>query len=185
MRDSALPPGIGGLILGGGYPEEHAAALAANPGMRAAVRAVADRGLAVYAECGGLMYLGQTLETRAGEVQPMCGVLPLRTRLLPRLKTLGYVEVETTATGPLGPAGTRLRGHEFHYSEIAELLPGAESWLPAFRASRRREAESQPAGFRRGSVVASYVHLHLGSQPAAATAFVDACRQAATERSAG
>lgn len=162
LADRALPP-VDGLYLGGGYPEAHAAELSANTAMRAAIGAFAGP---IYAECGGLMYLGETLDGA-----PMCGVLPVRTRMGERLRALGYREVVTTRDTVLGPAGTRFRGHEFHYSELV----GPPDLPPAYRMTGR--AGDAPEGWSRGAVLGSYVHAHFGSNPALAANLVAACRR--------
>jgi cobyrinic acid a,c-diamide synthase len=123
LADAGLPPGLDGLYLGGGYPELYAARLAANHTMLCDVRAWAASGRPLYAECGGLMYLGRSLATRDGARHAMAGVLPVQIVMLDRLKTLGYVEVSLRADSLWGPAGAVCRGHEFHYSEIAESSP--------------------------------------------------------------
>ena len=115
---AALPAGIRGIYLGGGYPELHAGRLEANAGLRREIRLAAQAGLPVYAECGGLMYLAESIDGAA-----MAGVFPAAARLLPRRRALGYREVTLTADCPLGPAGTVARGHEFHYSEMAMPAP--------------------------------------------------------------
>ena len=100
-----------------------AAALAGNASMRAGVRAASEAGMPIYAECGGFMYLCAELGDLSGARAPMAGCFPFATRMLPRLKSLGYREVRLTRDTLLGPVGTVLRGHEFHYSEM-ESHPG-------------------------------------------------------------
>jgi cobyrinic acid a,c-diamide synthase len=117
--DRNLPENLHGIYLGGGYPELYAAQLAANENMKRSIAEKAATGLPIYAECGGLMYLSQEIEDLEGHRHSMAGVLPLQVRMLPRLKALGYREITLMGPGLLGPAGTRARGHEFHYSEIA------------------------------------------------------------------
>jgi cobyrinic acid a,c-diamide synthase len=173
LADNALPPGLAGLYFGGGYPEIHAAALAENTPLRSAVRRFAASGRPVYAECGGLMYLSSSITTRDGACHPMAGVLPAATRMLARRKALGYVEAEIVADGPLGRRGSTLRGHEYHYSELA----ADGIWTPAYRTRRRRDGALAPEGFLRGNVFASYVHTHFGAYPAAAQQFVTTCQE--------
>ncbi len=171
-RDTALPSDLHGLYLGGGYPEVFAQDLAANTALREAIRTKAAAGLPIYAECGGLMYLSQGLTTLDGERLPMAGVLPLEVRMLPRLKALGYREVTLTSDTLLGPAGLRVRGHEFHYSEIM-ALPAA---LPTvYYLSGRGQAEGREEGYWQNRTLASYVHLHFASNPEVARHFVEAC----------
>jgi cobyrinic acid a,c-diamide synthase len=160
--------------LGGGYPELCAAQLAANEGLKRDIMEQAAAGLPVYAECGGLMYLSQEIQDLEGHHYPMAGVLPLKVRMLKRLRALGYREIILTAAGLLGPAGTRARGHEFHYSEIA-----AETGDPLprlYRLTARQGQEAPPEGYYINNVLASYVHLHFGSNPEVARHLVDHCR---------
>jgi cobyrinic acid a,c-diamide synthase len=173
LRDRALPP-VDGLYLGGGYPELHAAALAANGAMREAVRAFAASGRPVYAECGGLMYLASALRTLDGALHPMAGALPGVAVMHEQLAALGYAEVETTAPSPLGPAGLRLRGHQFRYSTLE--VPAEVARVYAVR--RRRGGPAEREGYAAGGLLASYVHLHFASCPAAAEGLVAACAAA-------
>lgn len=163
LADAALPE-VDGLYLGGGYPEEHRATLSANAAMREAIRTFPG---VVYAECGGLMFLGEALDD-----VPMCGALPVRTRMTGKLRTLGYREVVTMAATPLGPAGTSFRGHEFHYSELADT-PDVS---PVYRTVGRVGAGVE--GWTRGNVLGSYVHAHFGSNLTLAPALVAACEAA-------
>ena len=178
LGDRHLPPDLGGLYFGGGYPELHAAALSANQTMLQDVRRHVADGKALYAECGGLMYLGQALTTPDGARVPMAGVLPIETAMLGKLKSLGYVQAEAapgTIWNPEGSAGGAvLRGHEFHYSEIASDRAAAEGWQSAY-ATKRRNKEADPEGYFKGSVLASYIHIHLASCPEAARHFVELC----------
>ncbi len=171
----ARPPPVDGLYLGGGYPEEHAAALTANVSMRAAIRAFAASGGAIYAECGGLMYLGDSLEDAAG-LHPMCGVLPLTTRMTSALRSFGYREVVTTAETLFGPVGTRWKGHEFHHSELA-----ATALAPVFET--RGWGGAGVEGWAKGRVLGTYVHAHFGSNGGMADAFVGACARLPSHRS--
>ncbi len=179
LADREPPEGVGGLYFGGDYPEVHAAELAANEPMRTAVREFAGRGGLIYAECGGLMYLGRALRTLDGASHQMAGVLPVVTRMLERLRTLGYVEAELSSDAAWGAAGQRLRGHEYHYSEIESDELAAGGWRRAYRLNRRRGGDVRDEGFQRGRVLASYVHLHWASRPEAAGRLVDAARRTA------
>lgn len=169
LRDTALPPDLDGLYLGGGYPEEYASRLASNRAFLAALRAFAASGRVVYAECGGLMMLSQGIETLDGARHEMAGLLPAWTRMSPRIKSLGYVEISLTQDTPWGATGERLRGHEFHYSE---LLTAPEDWERAYSVRYRRSGAPVAEGFQSGSVLASYAHLHFASRPHAVARFV-------------
>ena len=181
LRDPG-PPDVDALYLGGGYPEVHAGRLAANRTAREAVRAFARDGRPVYAECGGLMYLAEALEDLDGAFHAMAGVLPVRVRMAPPRLTIGYREVRLAGDGPFGPAGTVLRGHEFHRSHL-EPSPGrGPAPEAAYRMIDPTTGETWTEGFRQGRTLASYAHLHLGSCPGAAEAFVADCLAARAGR---
>ncbi len=174
LQDRELPQNLHGLYLGGGYPELSAAPLAANMGMKRSIARQAAAGLPIYAECGGLMYLSREIEDLEGRRHPMAGVLPLEVRMLPRLKALGYREVTLTAPGLLGPAGTRARGHEFHYSEI---MDGTGGLATQYHITARQGQKTEAEGYGFNHVLASYVHLHFLSNPEVARHLVDKCRE--------
>jgi cobyrinic acid a,c-diamide synthase len=173
LSDRELPADLHGLYLGGGYPELKASQLSANEAMRRAVREGAAAGLPIYAECGGLMYLAEEITDLQGERHPMAGALPLQVRMLPRLKALGYREITLAAAGPLGPPGTRARGHEFHYSELTREPPGLKR---LYLIAGRRGGEPAAEGYYCNQVLASYVHLHFGSNPEVARNLANFCR---------
>ena len=175
LTDPQLPERLDGLYIGGGYPEAYADVLAQNESMRNHVRRFAEQGKTLYAECGGLMYLSQSLVTADGERYSMAGVLPISTRMCDRRQRLGYVEATLTDDCLLGPAGSVVRGHEFHYSEEAESRPRTEWTAPSH--ARYRSGKESAQGYRKGRVMASYVHLHFGSHPELARHFVNNTRQ--------
>ncbi len=175
LEDAALPPGLDGLYFGGGYPELSAAALAANAGMLAGVRAFCGSGRPVLAECGGFMYLMETLTDLAGVEHAMAGVFPFRAAMGERFAALGYRQITTRAATLLGPAGTRLRGHEFHYSRIVGET-GTVSGV--YAATGRKGPIEGRHGFLSGGTLGSYVHVHFASNPQAAVHFAAACREA-------
>lgn len=178
LRDAGLPE-VDGLYLGGGYPEEHAAALAANRGVREAVRAFVAAGRPVYAECGGLMALARAIRTRDGREHEALGVLPGVAVVHERLQAIGYVEVTTRAPSPVGPGGTRFRGHQFRYSELVGV-PGA---VPRVYEVARPGGPPAVEGYLPApNVLASYVHAHWASCPGAAEAFVRACARGPSPR---
>jgi cobyrinic acid a,c-diamide synthase len=174
LHDARLPDNLDGLYVGGGYPEVFAERLAANAGMRTSIKEMAVAGLPIYGECGGLMYLSQGLTTLSGERTPMAGVLPLEVRMLPRLKALGYRQITLTTDCLLGPAGTQARGHEFHYSEITSETAGLSR---AYQLADRRGGIPGVEGYCQLRTLASYVHLHFGSNPQVARHFVGYCQQ--------
>ncbi len=170
-----LPADLDGLYIGGGYPELHAAELAANDAAREAIRELAATGAPIYAECGGLMYLGETLQLD-GKAYPMCGVLPFGTRMPAPLK-LAYVQV-TTTEGVFG-AGHHARGHLFHHSELDREPAIAHGYQ--VRTSR---GEQLREGYHTANVLASYAHLHFASEPRLAASFVGRCAQRKRARAA-
>jgi cobyrinic acid a,c-diamide synthase len=175
LAGESLPRESAGVYLGGGYPELFAETLSGNGNFLAALRNAASDGVPIYAECGGLMTLSRFIETDEGKRYPMAGILPMGTRMLKRRKALGYTEVVLRKSCLLGEEGVILRGHEFHYSEITEL-ERAERLDCAYSIRKRKYEETRSEGYRVGSVLASYIHLHWGSMPGAAKAFVESCR---------
>lgn len=173
MADQVLPE-ADGLYIGGGYPELYGHELAANAPMREAVRTFARSGRLVYAECGGLMYLAESLTDLDGHVWPMACVLPVPVVMERSRLVIGYREVTLTSAGPLGPAGTRARGHEFHCSRLGDI-PAAVARLYAVTDGRGGTPRAE--GFVIDGALLSYVHLHFGSNPALAANFVAACRR--------
>jgi cobyrinic acid a,c-diamide synthase len=172
IRGAALPPNLDGLYIGGGYPEEHAAALAANQSLLQQIRDFAAAGGLIYAECGGLMYLSEGIKTTDGTQHALLGLLPAWTRMCPRRKSLGYVEVTLSHDSLWGRRGERLRGHEFHYSELLTDPAAGSDWQTVYEARHRQSDVVTREGFQRGRVLASYMHLHFASRPAAVQRFV-------------
>ncbi len=179
LRGETIPEDASAVILGGGYPEVHAEILSGNRRFFEDLRRWAARGRPVYGECGGLMVLGRSIELLDGRRIPMAGLLPFRTRMLERRKSLGYVEVVLRSDCLLGRRGDRLRGHEFHYSEIVADEKALSRCERCYRLTARKFREERTEGYRLGSVLASYVHLHWGSRPEAARFFVRAASEGA------
>ena len=162
LVDECLPEGATGLYAGGGFPEVFAAGLAANRPLLDDVRAKVGGGLVTWAECGGLLWLARSLDGHA-----LAGVLASEAQMTDRL-TLGYRRARVRSESPVGPAGTALRGHEFHYSALDP--PGdALDW--SGRAGEGR------CGFAGPRLLASYIHVHLGADPSPAERFVAAARE--------
>ena len=170
-----LPRRLDALYLGGGYPEEHARELAENQTLLQEIREFAAQGKPIYAECGGLMVLTQGIETLDNQRYPMVGLLPVWTRMLPRLKSLGYVQVRLIRSSLWGTKGDELRGHEFHYSELLGNPCDQRTWQPVYEITKRRRKGITLEGFQAGSVLASYAHLHWASRPKAVEAFLGNC----------
>jgi cobyrinic acid a,c-diamide synthase len=173
IADRKLPE-ADGLYIGGGYPELYGRELAGNAPMQAAVRAFALSGRPVYAECGGLMYLAESLTDLDGRLWPMVGVLPAPVVMERGRLVIGYREVTLVGAGPLGPAGTTARGHEFHCSRLGDV-PTSVTRLYAVADGPGGVHRSE--GFLVSGTLMSYVHLHFGSNPALAANLVAAARR--------
>ncbi|WP_428845464.1 cobyrinate a,c-diamide synthase [Azotosporobacter soli] len=172
VRDAKLPEKIDGLLLGGGFPEMFLVELAANEGLRKEIKAEAQKGMPVYAECGGLMYLCREIADFTGHSYPMCNVVPARSEMRQKLQTVGYVEATALSDSILSQKGEKLRGHEFHFSE---MIPDADfNW--AFSFSKLRTGAVYCGGFCQGNVLASYLHLHFAGNEMAASRFIEKCR---------
>ncbi|MGC4932624.1 cobyrinate a,c-diamide synthase [Gordonia sp. DT30] len=157
-----LPEGAAAVVLGGGFPEEHAAELSANVQLRNDIVAHARAGGPIHAECAGLLYLCRELDGH-----PMAGVIDGVGRFGPRL-TLGYRDAVAVGDSGLHPAGTRVTGHEFHRSYV-ELAAAQPAW--AWRDGRGRPVSDGIGG---GAVHASYLHVHPVAVPRAVVRFVQA-----------
>ena len=179
IDDPELPHDLDGLYLGGGYPELCARELSHNKSMRAGVRRASQKGMPIYGECGGFMYIGDSLEDQDGREWPMGGILAVKTRMLGRLKALGYREVTFTSDTILGAAGQRIRGHEFHYSEMVGEDPDAPC---VFHAIARDGSEKGLMGMQKDRTLGSYFHAHFGSRPNIAAAFVRSAERYRKER---
>ncbi|MNI18572.1 Cobyrinic acid A,C-diamide synthase [compost metagenome] len=172
LSGEGIPPEADGIYLGGGFPEEFAATIAGNSAFLLGLRAAAAAGMPLYAECGGYMVLARSLTDRAGAVHEMAGIIPAHTVMQDRRTALGYREVTARADCLLLKQGERLRGHEFHYSQMS-YSPG-EPQLYAYDSSGR--SGSQPEGYACGNIMAAYAHIHLASHIPAAIRLVEACR---------
>ncbi|WOL39544.1 cobyrinate a,c-diamide synthase [Pyramidobacter sp. YE332] len=179
LDDKELPD-ADGLIFGGGFPEMFAARLAANDAMKSELAAAARAGMPIYAECGGYMYLTRSLTDFEGRAFAMAGLIPAACRMNPKLQTVGYVEATALRDTVLCPAGTVVRGHEFHFSSVQpdERTEASAAW----RFVKKRTGAAYAAGYASANVLASYLHLHFAGSPQLACNFVDACERFARSR---
>ncbi len=176
LEDSSLPASLDGMLLGGGFPEIFAFQLEANLSLREEMRLAIKKGMPVYGECGGLMYLSQGIIDEEGFLRKMVGAFPGRTRITGKLRRFGYVEVEMQSDNVLGKKGSSYRAHEFHYSLLEEGEENSYSLL----VSKNGESESPKSwrcGITKGSLLASYPHLHFYSNPGLADHFLAQCRR--------
>ncbi len=175
LSDSSLPAELDALYFGGGYPELFAETLSGNSSMLADIRAFAHAGKPVYAECGGMIYLSDTLQTLNGQSFSMAGLLPLTVSMTEKLSRFGYTQLEFTRDCLLGKQGTITRGHSFHYSQCIPAQEIATAYRVKYTLSGKEEVE----GYLRGNILGSYLHLHFLANPSLAENFVAQARLAA------
>jgi cobyrinic acid a,c-diamide synthase len=169
VHDAALPQ-VDGIYIGGGYPELYARELSENAGMRSALERAHERDLPIFAECGGLMYLGREIEWD-GERQEMVGLVPGKARR-GSTRVVSYVHGALTQDCALGPAGAKIMGHEFHHSEM--LMD--ENVKYAIRLERGTGIKDGWDGMYEGNLVASYTHIHSASFRGFPAEFIKACK---------
>ncbi|MGT2756260.1 cobyrinate a,c-diamide synthase [Streptococcus ovuberis] len=173
LADQQLPD-ADAYYFGGGFPEMYAEALMANQAFRQSVLEAHEAGKPIYAECGGLMYLGEALETADG-VYEMVGIFEGKSVMTPRLKRFGYCEAKTQVPSLFGPSGTRVRGHEFHHS----VFETSEPTVLDLHKERDGQVVSQWAGgYQKGRTFASYLHVHLYQNQDLLSNWLDYIREA-------
>lgn len=180
LRSSHLPPDLGGLYIGGGFPEVFADALEANSAFRSRLATSLDAGLPAYAECGGMLYLCSSLSLpdagyRYGMDEnsefAMAGFFPEKAEMTSRLQPFGYVTVTLLRDCILGAKGTRFKAHEFHYA----CLTG-NSASPLYHIEKV-DGRSWNGGLAAGNVVAGFPHIMFHGCPDIAETFIASCRK--------
>ena len=171
LRDAVLPE-CDAVLLGGGFPEMFVQQLADNKSFKASLRQRVAAGLPVYAECGGFMYLTETLQDFDGKTYPMAGIIPGHSAMQKKLQTVGYVQATLRQKSVIGPAGTVLRGHEFHFSTFEPNECVDFPW--GFGFERNRDGSTYLGGYCRDNVLASYLHMNFLGNRVAAQAFFTA-----------
>jgi cobyrinic acid a,c-diamide synthase len=163
-------PEVDGLYLGGGYPELYAGALEESP-TRHEIKKAAEDGMPIYGECGGLMYLCESVVSKDGDSDnKMAGVLPATTTMTGRLQALGYVEGDVVSENPVVAKGSAIRGHEFHYSK----MDCAKDARFAYRFRRGKGIDGNKDGLFEHETLGSYLHTHFSTFPV--ERFVASCR---------
>ncbi|MCK5069171.1 MAG: hydrogenobyrinic acid a,c-diamide synthase (glutamine-hydrolyzing) [Desulfocapsa sp.] len=165
-------PELDGLYIGGGFPETSAKKLAANISFRDSVKSAAEKGLPIYAECGGLIYLGESIELE-GEVYPLAGVFPIRFGMSQKPQAHGYSIFEVDGDNPFYEKGAEIKGHEFRYSTILEW-PGKSEDL-VFKMKRGVGFSEKREGLVYNNVLALYTHIHALGTPEWAEGFIKCC----------
>ncbi len=178
LADQEIPRDIDAVYIGGGYPELHAERLSRNVTMMQSIGAWAEAGKPLYAECGGLMYLSKGIRDCKDRFFGMAGVFPFETRMT-RKPRLGYRHVTLHEDCILGNAGDQYRGHEFHYSEISDdeaTGSGGGARGGIYSSTDSKDRPSNARGYLYKNTLASYVHVHFGSNPGLAQHFAGCIR---------
>jgi len=164
-----VPPRVDGFYIGGGFPETHAAELAANETYRTALKRRAEADLPIYAECGGLMYLGETLHLKENTF-PMAGILPVEFGFSKKPQGHGYTRIEIADDNPYFKKGLEVKGHEFHYSKV--LNWNGDKARLVFKMLRGNGITAGLDGACYKNCLATYTHIHALGNPDWATALV-------------
>ncbi len=166
IKDNALPVGTDGIYLGGGFPELYSEELSSNKEMMKEIRARATGGMPIYAECGGLVYLSNEIVDKDGNVWPLCGLYSGRAKMNSKLQSLGYKSATTVQDNILAGKGSKIIGHEFHYSSVNGF---GKSEKRAYKVAGDIGLE----GFITKNTLASYIHLHFASDIKWAKSFIE------------
>lgn len=181
LEDGGIPAGVGGVYLGGGFPEVFVEPLARNHAMAESLQRANRGGMPIYAECGGLMYLARSLQTESGVRHRMAGLVPVDVEMDGEVHRFGYRQILTLDDSILSPKGQFYRGHEFHWSRITSQDAGIK---PAYQMVN---AEGDPIGYegvQTPNLLASYVHLHFGQNPLLVEKLLTRCREYSAVHSA-
>jgi len=153
-----LPRSLDALYIGGGFPETHAALISANETLRKAIKEAAEKGFPIYAECGGLMFLGEELFWE-GKSYPMVGILPISVGVSKKPQGHGYTVIEAETPNPYYKTGQVLHGHEFHYSHVLAMSEKDGVYF-AFKMKKGEGIMNKKDGLCYKNVLATYSHLH-------------------------
>ena len=171
--DEKSLPDVDALYIGGGFPETQTGSLSGNVGFRRSLHDAAENGLPIYAECGGFIYLGESLKV-GDNCYPMVGALPVSFGMEKRPQGHGYTILEVERENPFFPVGMQLKGHEFHYCRV--LSCGAEGDRMAFRVRRGTGIDGKRDGMIRKGILAGFTHLHALGTPEWAPSLVEKAR---------
>ncbi len=171
LKDAHLPE-VDGLIFGGGFPEMFLGQLEANRSMKTDIKNKALEGMPIYAECGGLMYLCQSITDFENHTLEMVGVVPARTVMETSLQKVGYVTATALKDSVIAHKNESLRGHEFHFST---MIPEVDDFPWAFQLVGGRKVQEYKGGYANGNVLATYLHINFAGCDIARNHFVHAC----------
>lgn len=173
LKDKILPDAAA-IYIGGGFPEVFAKELAENTRIKEAIYKAHQRNIPIYAECGGLMYLGETLEDRDGKLYPMVGIFKGKSKMTTSLKRFGYCEGIAKEDTILSDKGEKLRGHEFHHSVFET------NEIASYKMQKVREGKvisTWEGGYSKGNTLATYMHIHFYSCIPAVVKFLNRGKQ--------
>ncbi len=171
LKDEGVPENASGLYIGGGYPEVYASVLAENNSMLRSISKLAEGGMPVYGECGGLMYLTRSIQDLDGVEHKTVGLIDAETCMVKRL-TLSYTLAVSTRPNILTGKGETVRGHEFHYSVMKGIPRDAEF---AYDLKRGIGVGDRRDGWTYYNTLASYMHTSFASDDRMAERFVESC----------
>ena len=174
VKDDKLPKNLDGIYFGGGYPELFAKQLSENLNMRTQIKKASGKGMPVYGECGGFMYLCRIIYDLKGNPYPMTNCFPFTVNMFPKLKSLGYREITLDQNIITGKQGNKIRGHEFRYSDIN--LENQKKINTVYKVFAKAKINKSDEGYLINNTLGSYIHLHFGSNPDTAAYFVESCR---------
>ena len=169
LNESEIPDNVHAIYMGGGFPETHAPQLADNQGFRDDLKRLSDNGLPIYAECGGLIFLGRSIQLD-GHVYPMSGILPIRFGLSKKPQGHGYTSVQVVHDNPFFKKGETLKGHEFRYSSILDIE--YQDREMAFKMERGKGILEKKDGFFKHNTFGTYTHIHALGAPSWAPSLV-------------
>ncbi len=178
LTDKSLPQGADGIYIGGGFPELFARKLSENTALKNDIRRKARGGMPIYAECGGLMYLAKEIIDFENKAFPMIGIFDASIKMADKLRALGYVTVEALKDNALCDKGTAMKAHLFHWSYL-DNLGGKEKY--AYRVKKDKNNITED-GLVKWNCLASYAHLHFGSDAAIAGNFIERCLEYKNKR---
>ncbi|KNY27998.1 cobyrinate a,c-diamide synthase [Pseudobacteroides cellulosolvens] len=173
LKDKQLPHNIDGLYLGGGYPEVWAHELEKNSSLMDEIKTTIEGGIPAYAECGGLMYLTDTITDNDGNCYKMAGVVDAESKMTQKLQRFGYVEVEIKEGSVLSEKGCRVRAHEFHYSQIVYN----DDFPDGYKVYKPKTQKVWNCGYRKKNLIAGYPHIHFWSDTGIAAEFIKRCME--------
>jgi cobyrinic acid a,c-diamide synthase len=177
LKGECLPDNVDGLYIGGGFPEEFARELAENKEVKQSMKLAIENDLPTLAECGGFMYLTETIETTDGKSFPMVGLIPGVVQMHKNLVALGYREILGGEGNKFFTKHLHARGHEFHYSTFHPTTEIPPAYQTKGIGGMKKE------GYLTNNLVAGYTHLHFGSCPALVENWISLCKQYKGSRS--